>query len=391
MFVLHFVTQLQDLLSRLSGAQQLVQRVMDLEAHNKQQAATISLLQDQLETAQTDLKSTKAQLDSWHARGSQAEAWVKELDQRLRCSTPRPERDLGILGDLLNAEEGMMVQEALIAGVDAEHVHQLLLGLSSMGDDIRPWLALAGSAVPALRTATDPGHLHKQLRHMLASCDAAGLSRCMTSPSNMNVLSHAIHMGVSPDTLLQVMDGSLGLPIHTGIKSQVMPDETVSVRGGGTGWVNTARTSSSANPVAFRGVTSAGVKQDTSKGQDMQGLMDQKHWQSVSDQQPQASTVPQQSQGGQNAAQAKRLLDSLPGVGAALPYLSLVGVLATKFGHDSRELGGPVTAAVQQAQLSTRARVEELEARAKTMHRLTHDFVDCMSGIITLGLECLAV
>jgi len=60
------------------------------------------------------------------------------------------------------------------------------------------------------------------------------------------------------------------------------------------------------------------------------------------------------------------VLDSL---GLGLPFLPLVGVLADKYGHSARELGGPVTEALAHAQLSTVARVQDLEGRCKALHK----------------------
>jgi hypothetical protein len=58
-----------------------------------------------------------------------------------------------------------------------------------------------------------------------------------------------------------------------------------------------------------------------------------------------------------------------------LPDAVAAGVLASKYGHDASELGGPVTEALQHAQLSTRARVQDLEARTKAMHRCVRSCV----------------
>lgn len=51
------------------------------------------------------------------------------------------------------------------------------------------------------------------------------------------------------------------------------------------------------------------------------------------------------------------------------PYVRLLGVLSRKYGHDASELGGPVTAALAHAALSTRGRMEELVETSKTLHR----------------------
>jgi septal ring factor EnvC (AmiA/AmiB activator) len=110
------VVQLQDLLQRLSGAQQLVQRVLDLETTNSQQAASITSLQQQLLSSEQQVGDLSSQLAAWHARGSRAERQLDEAQQQLGVSTPRPERELGLLTDLLTAAEAQLVEQALIAG-----------------------------------------------------------------------------------------------------------------------------------------------------------------------------------------------------------------------------------------------------------------------------------
>jgi hypothetical protein len=52
------------------------------------------------------------------------------------------------------------------AGTPAAHVHRLLLGLSTTGQDMRPWLGLAGSCVPALhRSSGERGTLFRGSLH----------------------------------------------------------------------------------------------------------------------------------------------------------------------------------------------------------------------------------
>jgi hypothetical protein len=55
--------QLQELLKRLSGAQQLVQRVLDLEASSQQQEFSIQQLQAQLADMQQQLEAASAQVN----------------------------------------------------------------------------------------------------------------------------------------------------------------------------------------------------------------------------------------------------------------------------------------------------------------------------------------
>ena len=51
------------------------------------------------------------------------------------------------------------------------------------------------------------------------------------------------------------------------------------------------------------------------------------------------------------------------------PYVPLLGVLSSRYGHDASELRGAVTAALRHAALSTRGRMEELVESCKGLHR----------------------
>jgi hypothetical protein len=108
--------QLQDLLQRLSGAQQLVQRVLDLETTNSQQTASITSLQQQLLSSEQQVQDLSTQLAAWQVRGSRAEQQLAAAQQQLTASTPRPKRELGLLTDLLTAAEAQLVEQALITG-----------------------------------------------------------------------------------------------------------------------------------------------------------------------------------------------------------------------------------------------------------------------------------
>ncbi|KAF6260393.1 hypothetical protein COO60DRAFT_1637651 [Scenedesmus sp. NREL 46B-D3] len=334
-----------------SGAQQLVQRVLDLESTNSQQAASVASLQRQLLSSQQQAQALSGQLAAWQARGGAAEQQLDEAQQQLLVSTPRPRRELGLLADLLTAAEAALVEQAMIAGIPAEHVHRLLLGLSLDGEDVRPWLALAGCAAVALKAAAEPHQLHQQLRQLLASCEAAGLSRHLQPPGSMGTLSRAVHLGVPADTLMQLLDGGLGL---------------------------------TATPAQLAAAAAAGAAAATlltlppSRQQQQQQQDQQRVWQDAAGSGKAACAAPasaladssnSSSNSSTNPCNTNRAVEVLAAVGIGLPYLPLVGVLAAKYGHDASELGGPVTEALQHAQLSTRARVQDLEGRAKAMHR----------------------
>lgn len=271
------------------------------------------------------------------------------------------------------------------AGVPAAHVHRLLLGLSTTGQDMRPWLELAGSCVPALHRSSgalarlcalawlgsekwikntacdgclafaawsvrhylsalrvvgdqchacmpygrscavcsgwltaDPARLYQLLQQRLTECNGAALSRHLGSPDHLQLLSTAVHIGTDSDTLLSLLVGSLGLPA---------PSQAPAAAAA-------AGSATSSNPAA---------------------------------QQLQRASVLAAGAAAADAAPTA-MLASL-GVGIGLQLLPLVGVLASKYGHDARELGGPVTEALVQAQLSTVARVQEMEARCRSLHR----------------------
>jgi hypothetical protein len=57
---------------------------------------------------------------------------------------------MGLLADLLTAEELALAERALIAGVPAEHVHRMLLALTPGGADVGPWAGLLGCCRPAI-------------------------------------------------------------------------------------------------------------------------------------------------------------------------------------------------------------------------------------------------
>lgn len=109
--------QLQDLLARLSGAQQLVGRVMELETANQQQVVLEQQLRAQLEQRQEELGAMTDREAHWRARAEAVEQLVQQQGQQLGCSTPRPRRDLGLLCDLLEPHQQQLVEQALIAGV----------------------------------------------------------------------------------------------------------------------------------------------------------------------------------------------------------------------------------------------------------------------------------
>lgn len=110
------LSQLQELLKRLSGAQQLVQRVLDLESSHQQQDFTIQQLQGLLATTKQQLDTASSQLIHWQGRAQTAEGVVQQQTQQLGCSTPRPKRDLGLLCDLVEPLQQQLIEQALVAG-----------------------------------------------------------------------------------------------------------------------------------------------------------------------------------------------------------------------------------------------------------------------------------
>jgi hypothetical protein len=163
--------------------------------------------------------------------------------------------------------------------------------------------------------AADPALLYQLLHQHLTECNGTALLKHLGNPDHLQLLSTAVHVGTDSDTLLSLLVGSLGLPAPS-------PASAVEAAAGTSG-IPTQRQQRAS-------VLATG-------------------------------TVPAD-------ATPTAVLASL-GVGVGLQLLPLVGVLASKYGHDARELGGPVTEALVQAQLSTVARVQEMEARCRSLHR----------------------
>lgn len=150
------------------------------------------------------------------------------------------------------------------------------------------------------------------LRQHLTDCNAANLSKHLSNHDHLQLLSQAVHLGTDTDTLLELLTGSLGL---AATQTPAAPAGCEQLH----------------SSLSTIGATAAGAAAA-------------------------AATASSTAAGGLS-------------VGVGMAYLPLVAVLASKYGHDARELGGPVTEALAHAQLSTVARVQELEARNKSMHK----------------------
>lgn len=231
----------------------------------------------------------------------------------------------------------------------------------------------------------DPLQLHQQLRQLLASCDAAGLSRLVDPAASIHIIGQAVHVCTATDMILQLMDGSLGLPCTASqlaaAAAKVAASSAATAVGAGAATAmdmtgqdrNGRRSESPGDREAQQQAVQASVKV---------GGADPGQAAAAATTQGQVSSAckPQAGSGGGGSGSQPRSLPSNPSqrlrvqqlmacIGIGMPYRSLVGVLATKYGHDANELGGPVTEALVHAQLSTNARVQELEAKARAMHR----------------------
>lgn len=100
----------------MSGAQQLMDRVSELESTNLQLSEQVTLLQRDLQEASASLHDARGTAEDARARAAAAEEAAEQLRGQLGVSTPRPRRDMGLLSDLLPGEELVLVEQALIAG-----------------------------------------------------------------------------------------------------------------------------------------------------------------------------------------------------------------------------------------------------------------------------------
>jgi hypothetical protein len=168
----------------------------------------------------------------------------------------------------------------------------------------------------------------------LTNGNAQGLTKYLTI-DQLQQLYQAVHLNHEVDTILWVLDGTLGATTADGESF---------VAGGGGPHSNT--TSSSSIGLNLKAQASAALA----------GRGDH-------------AAAAGGGGGAGGAADADGGNSSVGRPISMLPYLSLAGVLAAKFGHDASELRGPVTEALAHAQLSTRERVSKLEHQAKDMHR----------------------
>ena len=154
---------------------------------------------------------------------------------------------------------------------------------------------------------------------------AVGLARHL-SPESLELLTQAVHLGADPETLLLLLDGSLGAKLAA---AEASPAEDGSMNKVVAGSGGDGRAS---------GLGAAQQQRYSSIGRPQEGVL--------------ISSSSQQNVGV-----------------SVVPFLTLAGVLAERYGHDEAELGGPVTAALRHAQLSTQERVAELESQARGLHR----------------------
>jgi hypothetical protein len=184
--------------------------------------------------------------------------------------------------------------------------------------------------------------LRKQLQQQLINFSAVGFSKHL-SPEALDLVTQAVHLGADPETLLLLLDGSLGATLSATAASSAEagnPNATIAgvVRGPGM-------TGSEASLNACRSVSE--VQHNHHHHQKRYSSMGRPH-----------------NEGLGNCSSSQR-----EGPVSVLPFLELVGVLAERYRHDESELGGPVTAALRHAQLSTQERVAELESQARGLHR----------------------
>jgi hypothetical protein len=112
--------QVQDLLAQLTTAQQLIQRVLSLEAANASLQSHVASLQQQLQAALQQQQDCVEEAAAAAAAAAAADAAAGAMRDRLEACTPRPKRGLGILSDLLQPQEQILLEQALVAGAGGQ-------------------------------------------------------------------------------------------------------------------------------------------------------------------------------------------------------------------------------------------------------------------------------
>jgi hypothetical protein len=161
----------------------------------------------------------------------------------------------------------------------------------------------------------DPYRLHQQLKQLLGSCDAAGLSHYLRPPDNIHILSQAVHLGAPPETLMQLLDGSLGLAATPAQLAAANAAGAAAVAPGGAS-CKVAAVAGSANSAAK---TQNVAKDVAKKGKAAVGGA--------------SATAAADSSSSANAKDTKKAAEVLATVGIGLPYLPLVGESASSWLH----------------------------------------------------------
>ncbi|KAG2494635.1 hypothetical protein HYH03_007153 [Edaphochlamys debaryana] len=389
-------------------------------------------LRGQLQEVESELSDVRTDAALASARAATAEGQAGALANEVRARTPRPKRSLGAAGELLT-ESGQQaaVHAALAAGAPPVEMHRLLLGLTSEGQDIRPWAAACGccrAVVPpwsdaathaaALAPPSDAsaGPLGAILAAVAEGSGGAGLrgqgggdreskSRA-GSPTggggggvSSAALAAALRKGVSfigrrpggggggggaGGAASTGGGGGGGAPASNGMLPPGADPRAADA--GGVAVTPSGRADgSAAPPTAPSGCGGGGGRKAAAMSAAAQqaymrrltswlaDLIDGGDVPTLSRLLPEAAVEAVGSGlqlGCAPDCMAAWLLGSLSAGGFNYtPYKDLTGVLASKYDQTHADLGGPVTQGLEQAALSTVARVRLLEERGQDLHR----------------------
>jgi hypothetical protein len=161
----------------------------------------------------------------------------------------------------------------------------------------------------------EPHRLHQQLKQLLSSCDAAGLSQHLRPPDSIHVLSQAVHLGAPPETLMQLLDGSLGLAATAAQLAAADADAVAAAHAGtlNKGIAAGLASAAAGNPNVSKDGTGK-VRAGAGKAAVGGGS---------------ATAAADSSSSSANVKDTKKAVEVLATVGIGLPYLPLVGESAS--------------------------------------------------------------
>ncbi|KAK9803029.1 hypothetical protein WJX72_007229 [[Myrmecia] bisecta] len=207
-----------------------------LEGRVAQLQAVEEGLRMQVDEGQAQIRELSAQLASTQEKLQAREKELTQLQSEQPALTPRPTRELGLLGDLIPEEWAMMmVNDALSRNMHPEELHRLLIGRGTKAQVPRSYFLAAGTLRDMFRQAEAdaaakaeydakvarlPSNATIAMPPLSASVSQGALISCMRTQNlavlkdrlpadTLAIVGSAIQHNIDPESLAALLNGCI--------------------------------------------------------------------------------------------------------------------------------------------------------------------------------------